>query len=116
LRCGGDREERVQVLEKRGGAFAFGHIDIDHGADFGGKADVGGEQKYGDVRLGPAHLLGYFAAVHSRHGVIEDDRVDGVGGEEFEAGASVCGGEDLVAGALQQDLADAQSDDLIVHT
>ena len=83
--------------------------------DFLREADIGGEQENGHLGLGLTHFPGDFAAVHSGHGVVEDDGFDGLGGEEFQAGVAVGGGEDLVAGTFEQDLADPQANDFVVH-
>jgi hypothetical protein len=71
------------------GAFTFGHINVDQGTDLFGQANIGGEQEDGDLGLGLAHFLGDFATMHSGHGVVEDDGVDWLGGEEFQAGVAV---------------------------
>ena len=65
--------------------------------------------------LGLAHFSGDFAAVHSGHGVVEDDNVDGMAGEDLQARIAIDGGEDLVACPLQKDLPDAQPNYLIIN-
>jgi hypothetical protein len=54
--------------------------------------------------------------MHSRHGVVEDDGIDGLGGEQLDAGVAVGGSEDLVAGPFEEDLPHTETDDLVVNT
>ena len=56
-----------------------------------------------------AHSGGNFSAVHSGHGVVEDDGFDGVVVEDSEAGGTIERGEDFVAGALEDQLANLQA-------
>jgi hypothetical protein len=115
LRCRVVREQVAQLAEERRRAFSLGHIDIDQGADLIGETYVCREEKNRDVGLGLAHLSGDLSAMHAGHGVVEDDSLDWVFGEDLEAGLAVGRGEHLIAGAFEEDFAHTQADDLIVY-
>jgi hypothetical protein len=53
--------------------------------------------------------------MHSGHGVVQDDGIDWMGGEELQAGGAVGGGEYPIACALKQNLANAETDSFVVH-
>jgi hypothetical protein len=53
--------------------------------------------------------------MHPGHGVVQDDRLDGLGGEDFQAGVAIDCGDDVVAGAFEQNLPHPQADDFIVN-
>jgi hypothetical protein len=108
-------QQAIQCIQQRGGPLALGHIDIHQGADLVGQTDIGGEQENRDVRFGLAHPPGDLAAMHSGHGIVEDDRIYGLVRKQFEAGMAILGGQDAIAGALQKDLSDVQANYFIVH-
>ena len=61
-----------------------------------------------------AHFGGNFAAVHSRHGIVEHDGIDGFVVENGEAGGSIVGGEDGISGPLKDQFTDLQTDNFII--
>jgi hypothetical protein len=114
MRCSGEGEQVAQLIEEGGRSLALGHVDVYQRADLVGQADVSGEEEDGNFRLGLAHFFCDIAAVHSRHGVVEDDGIDGLGGEQLDAGVAVGGSEDLVAGPFEEDLPNAETYDFVV--
>jgi hypothetical protein len=116
MRCSWEGEQVAQLIEEGGRSLALGHVYVHQRTDLVGQADVGGEKEDGNFRLGLAHLLRDVAAMHSRHGIVEDDGIDGLGGEQLDAGVAVGGSEDLVAGPFEEDLPHTETDDLVVNT
>jgi hypothetical protein len=53
--------------------------------------------------------------MHPRHGVIEDNGFDLLGGKDLQASGAIFGCEDAISGTLQQQLADLQTDEFVVH-
>ena len=115
MRCVG-LNEAAQVSEQGGGSFAFCHEKIDDGLDLRRKAGVGGEHEDRDAGLGAAHGGGDLAAGHAGHGVIEDDGFHRFAGEDVKACGTIGGGEDAVAGALEEHAADFEANDFVIDT
>jgi len=65
--------------------------------------------------LGLTHLCRNLAAVHTGHGVVEDDGLDGFGAEDCKPVHAVERCEDLIASPLKQNFADPEADLLIVY-
>lgn len=111
---GDGADEAVETLEQGRWALALGHVHVDVAGDVCGEAEEGGEQEDGDGGFDDAHAGGDLAAVHAGHGVVENDDVDGLGGEDFEARGSAERSDDTIPGALEDDFANLESDDLVV--
>ena len=109
------REQVAQIVEQGGRSLALGHVEVGQRGDPGGEIDVGGEQQDRNFGLDLAHLPGDLTTMHAGHGVVQDDGIDGMGGEEFQAGGAVGGDEHPVSGAFQKDLPDAETDGFVVH-
>ena len=115
VRCVVGGQEVSQLTEQSRRALAFGHIDIDERTDLIGQTHISREQKNGYVRFCIAHLFGDFAAMHPRHCVVEYDGCHWLRREQLQSGLAVRRGEDVITGAFEQYLPNAQSDDLIVY-
>jgi hypothetical protein len=108
------RKQGAEFLQKQGCALAFGHVEVDERCDFDGQADVGGEKQDGNFGFDLPHSGCDLAAVHSGHGVVEDDGVNWLLGKDFETGGAVEGGENAVAGTFQKNLSDLKADLFVI--
>jgi len=53
--------------------------------------------------------------IHLWHGVVQNDDIDRMGGEEFEASSSVGCGENPVSSVLQKTPTHTESNDIIIN-
>ena len=108
------KKKFLQGVEKRCGMLAFDGTAIDPAEHFLGEVHVGGEEKNLDAGIEVLEGDGDLIAIHLRHGVVEDDGGDGILGEDFERFAPAGGGDNLVAFAFEQHLADPKAGGLVV--
>src|ERR1700709_268229 len=53
--------------------------------------------------------------MHSGHGVVEDDNLDGLGGKDLQPRSPARGRQHAISFSLQEDLANLESDEFIVY-
>jgi len=110
--------------EEFGILFAFADPEVGEADGFVEDGQISGENDDGSLAIEAAEFAGDGQAVHVGHPVINDYSIDGLGAEQVEALAAGGGGEDVVAGRLEKQLAqqaaglfviDAQDCGLLTH-
>ncbi len=101
-------------MQERGRAFALGHVDIHKVGHFCGKFYVSREQQDGNMWLARPHSSCDFPAMHSGHGVVEDDNVDFVAVEDRQTRKPIERREHGVPRTLENELAHLKTYDFII--
>jgi hypothetical protein len=108
-------QQAFKLLQQDRGSLSLGHVEINQGRNFDRQTNVGREKKDRHVGFDPAHVTGHFATMHARHGIVEDDGFYRLSFKERKSTGSVDGSQNLISGALKQNLPDLEPDEFIIN-